>query len=68
MEIKFQSKTQSKIADLMWNAKDMNEVNKLLTIFGKDGYIVYNMILAHTFDEVMDTDIASNTLKKIFYK
>ena len=65
MEIKFATSTQSKIADLLWEAIDMAEVNKLLRVFGIDGHIVYNMILAHTFDQITDTDLAKPILDKI---
>lgn len=66
MEIKFQNALQSHIADLMWNAKDMSTVNKILSIYGKDAHIVYHMLLAETFDGFDETEIASAVLANIF--
>lgn len=65
MEIQFATSAQTGIADLMWKAKDMDEVNELIRVFGTDGYIVYNMILAHTFDEIMDVDLAKEVIQKV---
>jgi len=66
MEIKFQNALQSHIADLMWNAKDMSTVNKILSIYGRDAHVVYHMLLAETYDSFDETDIASAILEKIF--
>lgn len=65
MEIQFATSAQNGIADLMWKAKDMDEVNELIRVFGTDGHIVYNMILAHTFDEIMDVDLAEKVIQKV---
>lgn len=37
MEIQFATSAQNGIADLMWKAKDMDEVNELIRVFGTDG-------------------------------
>ncbi len=66
MEIKFQNALQSHIADLMWNAKDMSTINKILSIYGRDAHVVYHMLLAETYDGFDETDIASAVLEKIF--
>lgn len=65
MEIKFYNSKQIMIADMMWEAKDMGRVGYLLNMYGTDAYVVYNMLLAHYFDEVMDTDLAKNLINDI---
>ncbi len=65
MEIRFANQIQMNIADLMWEAKDMDEVNKLIRVFGTDGHIVYNMILAYTFDQITETDLAEKVINKV---
>lgn len=35
MEIKFANSLQSHIADLMWDAKDLEMVKKIITVYGK---------------------------------
>jgi len=64
MEIEFKTKLHNHIADLMWEADDDQKVKDIIKVYGVDGQIVYNMIMAAFFDEVMDTDIAEAVLKK----
>lgn len=63
MEIEFKHKYQSTIADLIWNAQDQKTVKFIVKTFGKHGEVVYNMILAHHFDTVMETDLAEDVLR-----
>lgn len=67
MEIKFSNEKQCNIADMIWQAEDCKEVNRIVNIFGHDGYVVYNMILAHHLDTKMETDLAQQVLEKIKY-
>lgn len=68
MELKLQNAKQHHIADLMWAAKTDEDVNTLLQTYGRDGRIVYELMIAATFDEVRDTDIAEDVLKDIMTK
>ena len=68
MELKLQNAAQHKIADLLWVAQTQEEVNSILRVFGHDARVVYNMMLAATFDEVEDTHIAERVIKAIFDK
>lgn len=63
MELKLQNPAQVKIADLLWTAQTQDEVNAILRVFGHDAAVVYNMMLAATFDEVEDTSQAMALLK-----
>ena len=62
MELKLQNATQHKIADLLWVAQSQQEVNVILKVFGHDAYVVYNMMIAATFDQVEETHLAERVL------
>lgn len=64
MELKLQNDIQHQIADLLWAAKSMNEVRNILQVFGHDARVVYEMMVAATFDEVNDTAQAKEVLAK----
>lgn len=64
MEIQFANKRQVEIADLLWSAQSMEEVEKIIRIFDHDARVVYNMILAASFDEVSDLTEAQQVLGK----
>lgn len=66
MEIKFANENQVKIADLLWEAETKAEVDKIISVFGHDAIVVYTMIVAATFDQVNDVDIAKDFLDRIF--
>ena len=64
MELKLQNAAQHKIADMLWNAQSMNEVAQILRVFGHDARVVYELMTAATFDDVDNTDLASQVLDK----
>jgi hypothetical protein len=68
MDLKLQNEIQFKIADLLWTATDMEKVNYILKVFGKDAEIVYNMMVAEVYDKETDTDLAQEALKNIMRK
>ena len=68
MELKLQNAEQHKIADLLWTAKTEEEVNSIVRKYGRDGRIVYEMMIAATFDNVQFTDLAQDVLKDIMNK
>jgi hypothetical protein len=63
MEIQFKTNEQKRIADLLWSCQSQAEVNVVLRVFGVQGYIVKEMILAATYDEVEDVALAQHYLK-----
>ena len=68
MEIQFKTVRQSQIADLMWEAETNEEVYKLINHFGHDAVVVYHMMVAATYDEVTDIELAEGILKDISSK
>lgn len=64
MELRLQNAAQHKIADLLWNARDMKEVQQILRVFGHDARVVYELMTAATFDDVDNTDLAKQVLDK----
>jgi|688.fasta_scaffold782607_1 hypothetical protein len=68
MDLKLQNEVQFKIADLLWTATDMEKVNYILKVFGKDAEIVYNMMVAEVYDKETDTDLAQEALQNIMRK
>ena len=65
MELRLQNPAQVKIADLLWVAETQEEVNRILRVFGHDARVVYNMMLAATFDQVEDTPDEDRVIKRI---
>ena len=68
MELRLQNRAQHKIADMLWTAQTQQEVNMILRVFGHDAHVVYNMMLAATFDEVTDTPDADRVIKALVDK
>ena len=68
MEIQFKTVRQSQIADLMWEAQTNEEVIKLINHFGHDAVVVYHMMVAATYDDVTDVELAKGILKDISSK
>ncbi len=64
MELKLQNATQVKIADLLWVAETQEEVNVILKVFGRDARVVYDMMLAATFDQVSNTPDADRVIQQ----
>ena len=58
IEIKFKTDEQRRIADLLWSCQSQAEVNVVLRAFGVEGYIVKEMILAATYDDLANEDVA----------
>lgn len=63
-QITFATPEQVKIADLMWKADSYTEVLSIMSDYGKDGKIVYEMMMAEIFDGEDDTDVALEVLSK----
>lgn len=65
MEIKFNNPLQVHIADLFWEADTEDKVKEILTLYGKEGEVVYNMMLAASFDQFNETDLAEKVIAKV---
>lgn len=68
MELQLQNAAQHKIADLLWVAQSQQEVNSILRVFGHDAHVVYNMMIAATFDEVEHTQDADRVIQRLIDK
>ena len=68
MELKLQNATQIAIADLFWVAQTQEEVNVILKVFGHDARVVYELMLAASFDQVQETHLAERVLVDIMAK
>ena len=68
MELKLQNKTQMAIADLLWVAQSQEEVAVILKVFGREAEVVYNLMLAASFDQVQETHLAERVLVDIMSK
>lgn len=68
MELQLQNAAQHKIADLLWVAQSQQEVNSILRVFGHDAHVVYNMMVAATFDEVEHTQDAERVIQRLIDK
>ena len=66
MELQLRSAEQVKIADLLWAADSQAEVDRIVRVFGHDGRIVYEMLLAAHFDSVDDVSDAKAVLATLF--
>ena len=59
------SRKQRILADTLWNkCQNQKEVDYVLKTFGVDARIVYEMMIAHTMDQYMNTDEAMLALEK----
>jgi hypothetical protein len=65
MELELRKPIQHKIADLLWAAETAEEVDKIIRVFGHDARVVYNMMVAATYDQEMGTDVAEQLIKNI---
>lgn len=68
MEIQFKTELQKHIADLLWEADDMDKVESIIKVYGTDGRVVYDMIMAKYIDDETETDLAMEVLNKIMAK
>lgn len=68
MKIEFANELQVKIADLIWDAPSMKDVDNIIAFFGHDGIVVFHMLMAHHFDEDNEVNNAGQVLQQIFKK
>lgn len=63
MKIEFSSPWQCKLADMIWAADTIEEVNKIIDKYGPEALAVFEMILAASFDEIQDVSYAAHLLE-----
>ena len=68
MELRLQTAAQVAIADLLWVAQSEEEVAVILKVFGHDARVVYDLMLAASFDQVEETHLAERVLIDIMSK
>lgn len=67
IEIQGLTKNQKIIADALWNkCQTQKDVDTVLSMFGVDARIVYEMMIAHTMDQYQGVDEARDLLDRIF--
>lgn len=68
MNIKFKTELQNYIADLLWAAETLEDVNEIISLYGKEAQVVKDMMVAEMWDQHDDTFIAKPILDRIFQK
>ena len=68
MQIEFKTQRQKLIADLLWEAPTFKEVSAIVAASGVDGLIVRDMLIAETYDQYEETDLAERVLVDIMRK
>ena len=60
------TKNQRILADTFWYAcQSQSDVDAVLRQFGKDARTVYELIIAHSMDQIQDTDLAEIVIDKV---
>lgn len=65
MKIVFDTKLQTHIADLLWQAQTHDEVKSIFAVYGNEAQVVQQMIIAHALDQVNDTQMAQIVINSI---
>ena len=55
---------QAMIADMLWEAPTMKDVAAIVQAIGPDAAVVRDMLVAATYDEFAETDLAEDILRK----
>lgn len=60
------TKNQRILADTLWySCQSQSDVDAVLHQFGKDARTVYELIIAHSMDQIQDTDLAEIVIDKV---
>ena len=65
MELVLSNPNQHRIADLLWAAQSMEDMQAIVRANGRDAVVVRDMMLAAFMDEVNDTDLAQEVLRNL---
>lgn len=65
MELILSNPNQHRIADLLWAAQSIEDMQAIVRANGRDAVVVRDMMLAAFMDEVNDTDLAQEVLRNL---
>ena len=68
MRLELATAQQHAIADLLWSAENMEQVQEIIHTYGHVARVVYELMVAAAFDEVQSTDLAEPILKQFTRK
>lgn len=64
MKLQLKTKLQHDIADLLWAARDLEQVNRIVAQFGPDAVMIRDMMLADELDQYTEVDEAQEILNQ----
>jgi hypothetical protein len=64
MKLQLKNELQCEIAELLWAADDLAQVDQIIKEYGADAVIVRDMMLATMLDDEQDSNIADEYLQK----
>ena len=65
MNLELKSQHQKILADILWEAEDLDQVQKILRLYGTEAEVVYHMMVAaHLDEQVSDFDDAISLLAR----
>jgi hypothetical protein len=68
MQLELATAQQHAIANLLWSAENIEQVQEIIHTYGHVARVVYELMIAATFDEVQTTDLAEPILKQFARK
>ena len=68
MRLELATAQQHAIADLLWSAENLEQVQEIIHTYGHVARVVYELMVAAAFDEVQSTDLAEPVLKQFTRK
>jgi hypothetical protein len=68
MQLELATAQQHAIADLLWSAENIEQVQEIIHTYGHVARVVYELMIAAAFDEVQTTDLAEPIMKQFTRK
>lgn len=68
MRLELATAQQHAIADLLWSAENLEQVQEIIHTYGHVARVVYELMVAAAFDEVQTTDLAEPILQRFTRK
>lgn len=68
MRLELATAQQHAIADLLWSAENLVQVQEIIHTYGHVARVVYELMIATAFDDVQTTDLAEPILKQFTRK
>lgn len=65
MELILKNKHQHMIADLLWDATSLEQVDAIINTFGQDAIMVRHLMIAAYLDEINTTDLAEEVINRV---